>query len=159
MRPVTFSRSFLPELREILLSMGETTYFGPDGEPTQVRDEPFLEQWRLRSLGYDPERGGSRVVCALTAADGRDVTATIDASDFRSLRRNSSRSKDWNGSDHYHDLAVYVSVLLQEQIIGRNPDTLPDHVRIQSPADRSRRGARDSDWQAPSSDWWATRGE
>ena len=159
MRPVTFGRSFLPELREILLSTGEATYYGPDGEPTQVRDEPFLEGWRLHSLGYDPERGGSRVKCVLTAADGRDVTATILASDFPSLRRNSSRSKDWNGSDHYHDLAVYVSVLLQEQIIGRDPDTVPDHVRIQSPADRPRRGARDSDGQAPGSNWWAMRGE
>jgi hypothetical protein len=102
MRPTTFGRSFLPELREILLSMGETTYYGPDGEPTQVRDEPFLEQWQLRSLGY---------------------------------------------------------VLLQEQIIGRNPDTVPDHVRIQSPANRPRRDARDSNAQAPSSDWWAMRGE
>jgi hypothetical protein len=159
MRPMTFGRSFLPELREILLSMDKATYYGRDGEPTQVRDEPFLEQWRLRSLGYDPEQGGSRVMCVLTTADGRDVTATIEASDLPSLRRNSSRSKEWNGSDHYHDLAVYVSVLLQEQIIGRNPDTVPDHVRIQSPVDRSGRGARDSDAQAPSSDWWAMRGE
>jgi hypothetical protein len=87
------------------------------------------------------------------------VTATIDAGDFRSLHGNSSRSEEWNGSDHYHDLAVYVSVLLQEQIIGRSPDTIPDHVRIQSPTDRSRRGTPDSDVHAPGSSWWATRGE
>lgn len=159
MEPMTFGKSFLPELREILLSTDKVTYYGPDGEPTKVKDEPFLERWQLRSLGYDPERGSSRVLCVLTAADGRDVTATIDASDFRSLRRNSSRSKEWNGSDHYHDLAVHVSVLLQEQIIGRNPDTVPQHVRIQSPADRPRGAAGNSSVQAPSSSWWAMRGE
>ncbi|MGH3188952.1 MAG: hypothetical protein ACRDPY_10145 [Streptosporangiaceae bacterium] len=159
MSPVTFGPSFLPELREILLSTDKVTHYGPDGEPTKVGDEPFLEQWRLRSLGYDQEQGGSRVICVLTTADGRDVTATIDARDFRGLRRHSSRSKEWNGSDHYHDLAVYVSVLFQEQIITRDPDTVPDHVRIQSPANRPRRGAGDSDAQAPSSSWWAMRGE
>jgi hypothetical protein len=155
---MTFGRSFLPELREILLSMDKVTYYGPDGEPTQVRDEPFLEQWRLRSLGYDPEQGGSRVMCVLTAADGRDVTATIDAGDFREPRRRPSRGKKRNGSDHRLGLATYISVLIEEQIITHDPDTVPDHVRIQSPADRPRR-ARDSDALAPSSSWWAMRGE
>jgi hypothetical protein len=156
---MAFGRSFLPELRGILLSMDKVTHYGSDGEPTQVGDEPFLGDWRLRSLGYDPERGGSRVICVLTAPDGRDVTATIDVGDFRSLHRNSSRSKQRNGSDHYHDLAVYVSVLLQEQIIERDSDVVPDYVRIQSPADRSRRGNRESDPPAPGSGWWAMRGE
>jgi len=79
MTSATFGPGFLPELREILLSIGQGISYGADGEPTEVRDEPFLEQWRLRRMGYDPERGRSRVVCVLTAADGRDVTATIDA--------------------------------------------------------------------------------
>jgi hypothetical protein len=29
MRPMTFGRSFLPELREILLSVDKVTYYGP----------------------------------------------------------------------------------------------------------------------------------
>jgi hypothetical protein len=158
MTSATFGPDFLPELREILLSVGQGISYGPDGEPTEVTDEPFLEQWRLHSLGYDPKRGESRIVCVLTAPDNRDVTATIDASDFREPRRGSSRGKIRNGSDHCPSRAVYMSVLIQEQIITRDPDTVPDHVRIQSPADRPRR-IEDSDDQAPSSSWWAMRGE
>jgi hypothetical protein len=158
MTSATFGPGFLPKLREILLSVGQSISYGPDGEPTEVGDEPFLEQWRLRSLSYDPDRGRNRVVCVLTAADGRDVTATIDASDFREPRRGSSRSKKRNGPDHRMSTAVYISVLLQEQIITRDPDTVPDRVRIQSPADRPRR-VGDSGTQAPSSSWWAMRGE
>jgi hypothetical protein len=158
MTSATFGPSFLPELREILLSIGQGISYGPDGEPTEVRDEPFLEPWRLRSLGYDPERGRSRVVCVLTAANGRDVTATIDVGDFREPHRGPSRGKKRNGPDHRRSLAVYMSVLIEEQIITHDPDTVPDHVRIQSPADRPRR-VRDSDAQAPSSSWWAIRGE
>jgi hypothetical protein len=43
----------------------------------EVTDEPFLEQWRLDSLGYDPKRGGSRIVCVLTAPDSRNVTRGV----------------------------------------------------------------------------------
>ena len=103
MTSATFGPGFLPELGEILVSTGQGISYGPDGEPTEVTDEPFLEQWRLRSLGYDPNRGRNRIIT--------------------------------------HD-----------------PDTVPDHVRIQSPADRPRR-VEDSDDQAPSSSWWAMRGE
>lgn len=159
MRPMTFGRSFLPDLREILLSVDKVTCFGSDGEPTEVRDEPFLEDWQLRSLADDPKRGGSRVICVLAAPSGRNVTATIDASDFPGLRGNSSRSKGLNGSDRYHDLAVYVSVLLQEQIISRSPDTVPDLVRIQSPTGGSHRDIPDADSGALDPNWWAMRGE
>jgi len=72
MTSATFGPGFLPKLREILLFVGQSISYGPDGEPTE---------------------GRNRVVCVLTAADGRDVTATIDASDFREPRRGSSRSK------------------------------------------------------------------
>ena len=136
MAGVTFGPSFLPELREILLSSGEAVHYGPDGEPTKFWEEPFLGAWRLRSLAYDEELGKSRVICVL-AADGKEVTATIDASDFPHLRRNSSRTKAWNGSDHYHDMAVHASVLIQEQILTYDPDAVPDQVRIQSPTDRA----------------------
>jgi hypothetical protein len=98
MSTVEFGPSFLPELREILLSTGKATSYGPDGAPVEVKDEPFLGQWRLQRLAYAPEQGRSRVICALTAANGRDVTATIEADDFSDLHRNSSRSKAWNGS-------------------------------------------------------------
>jgi hypothetical protein len=158
MTSATFGPGFLPELREILLSTGQGISYGPDGEPTAVTDEPFLEQWRLRSLGYDPKRGRSRIVCVLTAPDGRDVTATIDASDFREPRRNPTLGKKRNASDHRPSFAIYMSVLIQEQIITHDPDIVPDRVRIQSPADRPRR-VEDSDDQVPSSSWWAMRGE
>jgi hypothetical protein len=159
MSPVMFGPSFLPELREILLSTSEVIHYGSDGGVSHVGDEPFLEPWRLRSLEYDRRRGRSRVLlCGLTAPDGRDVTATIYAGDFRGLHLNSSRSKEWNGSDHYHDLAVRVSMLLVEQIITQDPDAVPNHVRIQSPADRPHRGG-DPDARAPRSSWWAMRGE
>jgi hypothetical protein len=159
MSPVMFGPSFLPQLREILLSTNQVTHYGSDGGISHVGDEPFLEQWRLRSLECNPKRGRSRVLrCVLTAPDGRDVTATIYAGDFPGLHRNSSRTKEWNGSDHHHDLAVRVSMLIVEQIITQDPDAVPDHVRIQSPADRPRR-VGDSDARAPRSSWRAMRGE
>ena len=68
-------------------------------------------------LGCAHGRGRSRVGCVLTAADGRDVTATIAADDYPDLRRNSLRSNEWSASAHYHDLTVSVSVLIEEQII------------------------------------------
>jgi hypothetical protein len=43
------------------------------------------------------------VVC-VPAAEGNEVSAIIDASDFPRLRRNPTRTKAWNGSDHYHDI-------------------------------------------------------
>jgi len=153
----TFGPSLLPELREILLSTGQGISYGPDGEPAEVTDEPFPEQCRLGNLEYDPNRGRSRIVCVLTAPDGRDVTATIDASDFREPRRDSTGGKQRNASDHRPSLASYLSMLLEEQIITRDPATVPDHVRIQSPADRPRVG--DSGDHEPRSSWWAMRGE
>jgi len=130
-----FGPSFLPELREILLSTGQAAMYGPGGRLTEVRDEPFLGAWRLRRLGYEG-RGQTRVSCVLATAEDRVVTATVDVRDFGALRRNSSRTGAWNGSA-YHDLAVLVSVLIQEQILTRAPDTLPDQVRIQLPASRT----------------------
>ena len=64
------------------------------------------------------------------------VLSTIDADDFLQLRGNSSRSADWNSSASYHDMAVHASVLTEEQILTRDPATVPDEVRIQEPADR-----------------------
>ena len=43
MTSATFGPGLLPELREILLSVGQGISYGPDGEPTAVTDEPFLD--------------------------------------------------------------------------------------------------------------------
>jgi hypothetical protein len=98
---------------------------------------PFLEQWHLSRLDFDPDLGKSRLVGVLTSA-GKTVTATIDASDFPDLRDNTSNNPEWNGSA-YHDLAVLLSVLIQEQILTWDPaDILTDEIRIRRPADRAK---------------------
>lgn len=132
-----FGPSVVPELRKILLSTGEGAFYGPDGRLTEVREVPFLEQWQLSRLDFDPDLGRSRVVCVLTGA-GKTVTATIDAADFPDLRDNTSNSPEWNGSA-YHDLAVLLSVLIQEQVLVRDPaDIRSDEIRIRRPADRAK---------------------
>src|ERR1700677_12651 len=131
-----FGSSVVPELREILLSTSEGEFYDPDGRLAEVRDVPFLEEWQLSQLGFDPDLGGSRVVCVLTGA-GKTVTATIDADDFPDLRDNTSTSPEWNGSA-YHDLAVQLSTLIQEQVLTWDPADIPtDQIRIQLPADRA----------------------
>jgi hypothetical protein len=131
-----FGPSVVPELRDILLSTSEGEFYDPDGRVTEVRDVPFLEEWQLSQLGFDPDLGGSRVVCVLTGA-GKTVTATIDADDFPDLRDNTSTSPEWNGSA-YHDLAVQLSTLIQEQVLTWDPADIPtDQIRIQLPADRA----------------------
>ena len=137
MERMEFGPSVVPELRKILLSTGEGAFYGPDGRLTEVREVPFLEQWQLSRLDFDPDLGRSRVVCVLTGA-GKTVTATIDACDFPDLRDNTSNSPEWNGSA-YHDLAVLLSVLIQEQVLVRDPaDIRSDEVRIRRPADRAK---------------------
>jgi hypothetical protein len=132
-----FGPSVVPEFRKILLSTGEGAFYGPDGRLTEVREVPFLEQWQLSRLDFDPDLGRSRVVCVLTGA-GKTVTATIDAADFPDLRDNTSNSPEWNGSA-YHDLAVLLSVLIQEQILVRDPaDIRSDEIHIRRPADRAK---------------------
>jgi hypothetical protein len=131
-----FGPSVVPELREILLSTSEGEFYDPDGRLIEVRDVPFLEAWHLSRLDFDPDLGGSRLVCVLTGA-GTTVTAIIDAGDFAGLRDNTSNSPVWNGSA-YHDLAVQLSVLIQEQVLVRDPaDVSTDEIRIQLPADRA----------------------
>jgi len=64
------------------------------------------------------------------------VTAIIDVGYFHDLRDNASSSPAWNGS-RYHGLAVHLSVLIQEQILTRDPaDFSPDEIHIRRPADR-----------------------
>ncbi len=132
-----FGPSVVPELRKILLSTGEGEFYGPDGRLTEVKQVPFLEQWHLSRLDFDPDLGRSRLVCALTSA-GKTVTATIDVGDFPDLRDNTSNSPEWNGSA-YHDLAVLLSVLIQDQILTWDPaDICSDEIRIRIPADRGK---------------------
>jgi hypothetical protein len=136
-----FGPSVVPELREILLSVSEGEFYDPDGRLIEVREVPFLEEWHLSRLDFDPDLGRSRLVCVLTGA-GKTVTATIDAGDFADLRDNTSNSPEWNGSA-YHDLAVQLSVLIQEQVLVRDPaDVSTDEIRIQLPADRAEPWAR-----------------
>jgi hypothetical protein len=134
---IEFGPSVVPELREILLSTCEAASYDPDGRLTAVREVPFLEEWQLILLDFDPDLGRSRLVCVLTGA-GKTVTATIDASDFPDLRVNTSISPEWNGSAAYHDLAVHLSVLIQEQILVRDPADISDEIRIRIPADRGK---------------------
>ena len=75
------------------------------------------------------------MICKL-AADGKTVTAVIDAGDFGKIRANNSRSRAWNGSKHYHDMAVLASTLIEEQIVTRDPAQLGNEVRIKLPKDR-----------------------
>jgi len=97
---------------------------------------PFLEKWHLTQLDFDSNLGRSRVVCVLTGA-GKTVTATIDARDFADLRDNTS-TIEYSGSA-YHDLAVLLSVLIQEQILTWDPaDIRSDEIRIRIPADRGK---------------------
>ena len=132
-----FGPSVLPELRKILLSTGKGKFYSPDGRLTEVKQVPFLEQWHLSRLDFDPDLGKSRLVGVLTGA-GKTVTATIDASDFPDLRDNTSNNPEWNGSA-YHDLAVLLSVLIQEQILTWDPaDIRIDEIRIRRPADRAK---------------------
>jgi hypothetical protein len=132
-----FGPSVLPELRKILLSSGEGKFYDPDGRLTEVKQVPFLEQWHLSRLDFDPDLGKSRLVGVLTSA-GKTVTATIDAGDFPDLRDNTSNNPEWNGSA-YHDLAVLLSVLIQEQILTWDPAGIrTDEIRIRRPADRAK---------------------
>jgi hypothetical protein len=133
-----FGPSVVPELREILLSTGEGAFYGPDGRLIELRQVPFLEEWQLTRLDFDPDLGRSRVVGVFTGA-GKTVTATIDADDFPDLRDNTSINREWNGSATYHDLAVHLSVLVQEQILTWDPaDIRSDKIRIRRPADRDK---------------------
>ena len=133
-----FGPSVVPELPEILLSTSEGAFYDRDGRLIELREVPFLEEWQLSRLDFDPDLGRSRVVGVLTGA-GKTVTATIDVGDFPDLRDNTSINREWNGSAAYHDLAVLLSVLIQEQILTWDPaDIYSDEIRIRVPADRDK---------------------
>jgi hypothetical protein len=129
-----FGESFVPELEEILTSTSTATAYGPDGKQLSTTEQPFTHPWQLLSVGFVEGSKRSRVTCVLEA-DGKVVTATIDAADFRRVSRNNSRTRTWNESD-YHDMAALASTLIQEQILTWDPDKLPNEVHIRLPVDR-----------------------
>jgi hypothetical protein len=136
MERLTFGDSFVPELREILTSTATATSYDTDGNQVETREQTFTYPWRLKWIGYDPDLGHSRVRCNL-AADGKTVTAIVDAGDFGELRRNNSRSRTWNGSRHYHDMAVLASTLIEEQIVTWDPSQLGSEIQIKLPKNRT----------------------
>ena len=129
-----FGDSFVPELREILTSISSITSYGPDGKQQTTAEQPFTYPWQLRRIGVDEDSAGSRVTCVLEA-DGKVVTAAIDAGDFRRMSQNKSRTQTWNSSE-YHDMAVLASTLIQEQILTWDPAKLSNEIQIRLPTDR-----------------------
>jgi hypothetical protein len=91
-----FGDTFVPELRKILDSISTATSFDEDGREIETREQPFTYPWQLTWMGYDPNLGRSRVICKLVA-DGKSVTAVIDAGDFGKIRANNSRSNPGTG--------------------------------------------------------------
>jgi hypothetical protein len=97
--------------------------------------EPFTGKWVLRAIEFSPGTGKTRVVCQFTARNGdHDVVARIDAGDFQGLIGKRSRNPAYNSSK-YSDLAVLVSVYLEEQILTYDPADLTAH-EVQIPAQR-----------------------
>jgi hypothetical protein len=135
MEALAFGDSFVPELRDILTSVSTAASYSRNGKKIETREQPFTYPWQLTWIGYDPDLGHRRVICKL-AAEGKTVTAVIDAGDFRKLRGNNSRSRAWNGSGHYHDMAVLASTLIEEQIVTWDPSQLGSEVQIKLPGDR-----------------------
>jgi hypothetical protein len=129
-----FGDSFVPELREILMSTATITSYSPDGRRQVTTEQPFTYPWQLRWINIAQDSGNSRITCGLEA-DGKIVTATVDAADFGRTSRNTSRSRAWNGSN-YHDMAVLASTLIQEQILTWDPSSLADEIQIRIPSDR-----------------------
>lgn len=130
-----FDERFLRELGAILRSTSIRESYDVAGRVRERKEVPFPDPWQLESLGFDPEAGRQRAI-ALFSCAGVTVTATIDASDFGSLVAKRTRNRAWNGS-HYRDIAVFVSILIEEQIVSWDPaDLAGTRVRICSPADR-----------------------
>jgi hypothetical protein len=126
-----FDDGFVKELGAILKSTVSSEHFDSTGNSTGITREPFTGKWVLRKLEFEPGTGRTRVTCHFTARNGdRDVVATIDASDFQQLIGKRSRNPAFNSSRH-SDLAVLVSVYIEEQILTYDPtDLATDEVRI-----------------------------
>lgn len=135
MSRVKFDPGFVDELSEILRSESAGVTYDASGKATPL-SMPFTGEWELRSIGFEPGSGRTRVRCRFHAGSS-NVTATIDAADFPDLVGKRSRDPAFN-STRYSDLAVLTSMLIQEQVITYSPSTLKvRHVRICLPKDRA----------------------
>ena len=134
-KPAQFDERFLRELGAILRSTSIVESYDAAGRVTGRKEQPFPAPWQLDALYFDPEAGRRRAIAVFSSA-GVTVTATIDASDFGRLVRKRTRNRAWNTS-RYRDLAVHVSILIEEQIVCFEPAELAGTwLRIRSPADR-----------------------
>lgn len=125
-----FDQEFLQELTSILRSESIGEHYDSSGNSTATR-APFTGEWTLCALEFVPGTGRARVA-ARFCAGSQEVVATIDASDFRKLIGKRTRNPDFNSS-RYSDLAVLVTVYIQEQILIFSPSELEAHeVRIGS---------------------------
>jgi hypothetical protein len=126
-----FPPEFIWELTQILNSEAISSRYDASGKVVQS-SEPFTGNWRLESLDFEPDVDRRRVVVGFNDGD-RVVKAVINATDFPDLI-NGEHNPAFN-STRYSDLAFYVSILLMELILTRDPSSVKaDEVRIYSPA-------------------------
>ena len=120
----------MQELTEILRSTAMSSRYDRDGNVVQSQ-EPFTGKWLLGSFEFEPGTGRRRAVATLNG-DTKVVRAVLDASDFPDLIHG-EHDPNFNSS-RYSDLAFYVSILLEEQILTRDPSNVDvDEIRIRSP--------------------------
>lgn len=112
-----FPEGVLDGLREILLSSGEGTFYGPGGEVIGTGQVPFLAGWHLDRIGFDPDLGRSRIVCVLSR-EGTTVTGVIDAGDW--IDGGSYAYAPMTGAT-WGEVTPMLSVAVQEKILTRDP--------------------------------------
>jgi hypothetical protein len=128
-----FPRRFIEELEEILGSESVSgRYDRSTGELTETRG-PFLENWQLGSVAFEPGSDRRRVVVTLRGG-GRAVEAVLDADDFLDFLRGEAHI-DFNKTG-YSDLAYFVSILFMEQFMGLDPSRVTARrIRVRHPPD------------------------
>jgi hypothetical protein len=126
-----FDDDFTKELGAILRSTVSSERFDSAGNATGITAEPFTGNWILRTIEFEPGTGRTRVTCHFAARTGdHEVVAKVDAGDFQRLIGKRSRDPRLNSSRH-SDLAVLVSIYIEEQILTYDPsDLAADEVRI-----------------------------
>ena len=87
--------------------------------------------WTLRSLSFEPESSRQRLVARFTG-HGKTVIAVMDAEDFPDLLH--GEHDPFFNSTRYSDLAFYLSILLEEHLLTRDPDDIrAGEMRIATP--------------------------
>jgi len=117
-----FPAQFIEELAAILESEATTEHYNFAGGVTHTIVGLFTGKWRLESLGFAPSNGHRRVIASFSG-DGNVVNAVMDADDFADLVHG-EHDPAFNSSTH-SDLAYYVSILLMEHILTREPAAIP----------------------------------